>query len=125
MTSELTTGIQAIIRTLEENPHPDLPLEIRTDSQYSISCESLDHWFASLDDLVPSEHVYCSGMTQWLPKWKTNDFKSSTGAPVKNADLLGQLETLIDRKGSDNVRFKHVRGHAGIHGNDEADVSVG
>lgn len=30
---------QAIIRAIEEHPHPDLPLEIRTDSQYSISCE--------------------------------------------------------------------------------------
>lgn len=30
---------QSIIRAIEMCPHPQLPLEIRTDSQYSISCE--------------------------------------------------------------------------------------
>lgn len=31
--------VQSIIRALEECPLPDLSLEIRTDSQYSIKCE--------------------------------------------------------------------------------------
>lgn len=36
---EAATHAQSIIRAIETCPYPDMPLEIRTDSQYSIRCE--------------------------------------------------------------------------------------
>jgi len=33
--------VKSVIRALEACPLPDLPLEIRTDSQYTIKCQSL------------------------------------------------------------------------------------
>lgn len=35
--------LQAIIRAIETCPFPDLPLEIRTDSSYSIKCAFLSN----------------------------------------------------------------------------------
>lgn len=88
----------AIIRALEENPYPDLPLEIRTDSKYSIGC-----------------------LTQYLPKWLRNGFKTATGQPIKNYDLIVHLFALMNEMGSNRIKLTHVKGHAGHWGNEEAD----
>ncbi|ODO09871.1 hypothetical protein I350_02093 [Cryptococcus amylolentus CBS 6273] len=89
----------AVIRAIERCPYPDLPLEVRCDSRYSISC-----------------------MTVWLPKWVEKGFKGSRGEPVMNVDLIKHLMTIIRRRGPNApVRFKHVSAHSGIIGNEEAD----
>ena len=108
---------QSVIRAIETCPFPNMPLEIRTDSQYTIMC-----------------------MTTYLPGWLRNGFKTSakkTGprgevtytkgdsrSDVKNADMIKHLLVLLRQRGKDApVRFKHVRGHIGVEGNEGADVS--
>ncbi|BEI85291.1 hypothetical protein CcaverHIS002_0506920 [Cutaneotrichosporon cavernicola] len=86
----------SIIRALEECPFPQLTLEIRTDSQYSIQA-----------------------MTLYLPNWIRNGWRTQSG-PVKNADMIRHLLVLLRRRAA-AVRFKHVRGHSGHAGNDCAD----
>ncbi|KAK1927539.1 ribonuclease H-like domain-containing protein [Papiliotrema laurentii] len=106
----------SVIRALETCPFPHIPLEIRTDSQYTIMC-----------------------MTVYLPKWLRNGFlTASSNTPysrggaraggdagkkaVKNADMIKHLLVLLRRRDPKAmVRFKYVPGHAGVEGNEGAD----
>ena len=61
-----------------------------------------------------------SGVTQWSDTWYKNGWKTSIGEPVKNKEEWVQLLKLInDCKIS--ITWKHVPGHDGITGNEEAD----
>jgi ribonuclease HI len=73
-------------------------------------------------------------MTTYLANWLRNGFmtagKSTTGKggggkeKVKNADMIKHLLVLLrQRAPSAQVRFKYVPGHAGVEGNEGADVS--
>lgn len=52
-----------------------------------------------------------------------NGFLAADGKPVKNRALIKYLAALLHarRETSQTVEFKHVRGHAGIEGNEAAD----
>ncbi|XP_069686371.1 uncharacterized protein [Periplaneta americana] len=71
-------------------------LLIHTDSQFLISC-----------------------ITVWIHKWKTNDWKLKDGGPVKNKEDLIALDQALE---GISVRWNHVRGHRGNHGNEMADA---
>ncbi|KAI9570156.1 ribonuclease H-like domain-containing protein [Boletus coccyginus] len=90
----------AIVRILEMTPPLKRRLLIKTDSNYSIQC-----------------------VTSWIFHWMRNGFLAADGKPVKNRALIKYLAALLDarRKTSQTVEFKHVRGHAGIEGNEAAD----
>nr|ODN97513.1 ribonuclease HI [Cryptococcus depauperatus CBS 7855] len=89
----------AVIRAIERCPYPDLPLEIRCDSQYTIS-----------------------SMTLWLQKWMKNDFKNGKNETVINTDLIKHLLALLRRRGpASKIKFKYVPAHSGIEGNEQAD----
>ncbi len=132
--------MQSVIRALEACPHPELPLEIRTDSQYTIMCMSR-HTFPSPLAHEPEHKVIRdspSGMTSYLPAWIKSGFRTSvpnpkfsksrststSSQPIKNADMIKHLLVLLRRrKPGAGVRFKHVPGHSGYLGNEAADVS--
>ncbi|KAL3116159.1 hypothetical protein niasHT_002163 [Heterodera trifolii] len=59
-------------------------------------------------------------MTKWLPKWRTNGWKTINGTDVRNRDLLERLDNLT--KGTIDVKFEKVAGHSGDYGNDQADL---
>ncbi|EJU05260.1 hypothetical protein DACRYDRAFT_19826 [Dacryopinax primogenitus] len=86
----------ALVRALETDPDPAAPLILKTDSSYSIQC-----------------------MRDWLPKWRKNGFQTSKG-PVKNKELLLYLSYLMEERPG-HIRLQHVRGHAGVEGNEIAD----
>lgn len=86
--------LAAAARALKAS-NPKEPIEIRTDSTYTIKCA-----------------------TEWLPKWQRNGFKTSGNTDVKNRDLVEELGALA--KGRDIV-WTHVRGHQGEEGNEFAD----
>ena len=58
------------------------------------------------------------GMTEWLPGWKRNGWRTSTKEPVKNADLWRELEAEAARH---KLQWRWVKGHAGHAGNERAD----
>lgn len=91
------TGIQ---RALEIAP-PERPLEIITDSAYSINCS-----------------------TTWYLKWKSNGWKTSTGGEVTNKDLVVQIRRLIDEREARGVEttFTWIKGHNDDPGNVAADA---
>ncbi|RDX41627.1 ribonuclease H-like protein [Lentinus brumalis] len=90
----------SIIRVLERAP-TDRPLEIRSDSQYSISC-----------------------MTAWVFDWKRRGWRKSDGKPVLNLALIQYADLLLEERRrvlKQSVEFKKVLAHSGVEGNEAAD----
>ena len=61
------------------------------------------------------------GITEWLPKWRRNGWKTKSG-PVKNADLWQRLQDEVDRH---DVSWAWVKGHSGVPENERCDELVG
>ena len=59
-----------------------------------------------------------NGIMSWLPNWKRKGWRTSTGQPVKNADLWRRLE---EAAGRHQVEWFWVKGHAGDPDNERAD----
>lgn len=57
-------------------------VELCSDSQYAISC-----------------------LTKWIKNWQKNNWKTTTGKPVKNKEILIDIYEKMKNR---NVRFRHV-----------------
>ncbi|PFH49677.1 hypothetical protein AMATHDRAFT_62646 [Amanita thiersii Skay4041] len=91
----------AIARVLEVAPKTKTPLLIKTDSQYSINCFKV-----------------------WLHKWKSNNFKTAHGYPVKNLKVILYISAMLDARAlyGQKLRLEYVKGHSGNEGNEGADA---
>ena len=58
------------------------------------------------------------GITDWIKKWKLNNWKGSNKKPVKNKDLWIKLDGLCEKN---NVSWKWVKGHSTNKYNNLAD----
>ena len=87
--------LTAVIRGLEALKRPSSVI-IHTDSRYVMD-----------------------GVTQWMPKWKKNGWKTSDKKPVKNEDLWRELDQLCARH---EIKWRWVRGHSGHVENERADA---
>ena len=58
------------------------------------------------------------GITEWIKKWKLNNWKSSNKRPVKNKDLWVKLDNSCRNH---NISWKWVKAHAGNKFNNLAD----
>jgi ribonuclease HI len=87
--------LMAVIQPMTRQQEPGLPVLVLSDSEYLVK-----------------------GMTQWLPKWKANGWKSA-GGPVKNRDLWETLDELAQLR---PVTWTWVRGHDGHRLNEMADT---
>ncbi|KAJ2782423.1 Ribonuclease H1 [Coemansia javaensis] len=86
-------AVQRAVRAAD----PGVPLDIRTDSSYSIK-----------------------SLTEWAPRWERNGWTTASGAPVQNQDLI--RGTLADIRARDApVSLTYVPGHSGVAGNEAAD----
>ena len=59
------------------------------------------------------------GITEWLPKWKTNGWKTSNRKPVKNSDLWRELD---EENARHQVEWHWIKGHSGHAENERADA---
>ncbi|MEN9560447.1 MAG: ribonuclease [Pseudomonadota bacterium] len=59
------------------------------------------------------------GITEWLPNWKRNGWRTADKKPVKNAELWQALEQATH---GHSIEWKWVKGHAGDPGNERADA---
>ncbi|OIJ66553.1 ribonuclease H family protein [Streptomyces mangrovisoli] len=64
---------------------PDVPLEVRMDSQYAMKA-----------------------VTTWLPGWKRNGWRTSAGKPVANQELVVRIDELLAGRAVD---FRYVPAH--------------
>lgn len=92
--------LTAVLRAIEAHPGSE-PLLVESDSQYAIRCAS-----------------------EWVAGWKAKGWRTASGEPVKNLELVQAIERAIaDREGP--VRFHWVRGHVGNPFNERADQLAG
>lgn len=84
---ELLAIYQAVKIVNSKFPSDKIELEIYTDSEYSKNC-----------------------LTIWLPGWIANNWVTSTGAPVKNRDLIEETTNILRKF---NYRIIHVKAHTG------------
>jgi len=69
--------------------------------------------------LVTDSNYVRQGITEWLPRWRANGWKTAARKPVKNADLWQALADAAERH--EKVRWSWVRGHSGHPENERAD----
>ena len=69
-------------------------------------------------DLTTDSQYVRLGVTQWLPKWKKNNWKTSAKKPVKNQDLWELLDQEILKH---DITWHWVKGHSGHPENERAD----
>jgi ribonuclease HI len=75
------TALERLLTTIA----PDVPLEIRMDSQYAMKA-----------------------VTTWLPGWKRKGWKTAAGKPVANQELVARIDELLDGR---TVEFRYVPAH--------------
>jgi ribonuclease HI len=73
--------------------------------------------------VVCTDSVYViRGITQWIWGWMRNGWKTADGGDVSNKEYWQDLSAVVgQRKGRDKIRWRHVRGHSGIPGNERCD----
>ncbi|RFF26486.1 MULTISPECIES: ribonuclease HI [unclassified Wenzhouxiangella] len=58
------------------------------------------------------------GITEWMPNWKKNGWKTASKKPVKNAELWQRLDKARERH---DVQWDWIKGHSGHPENERAD----
>ncbi len=88
--------LTAMIKAVQACPKDGRTLHIRSDSRYSIQS------------------------MKWIAKWRTNGWRTVLGRPVKNRDLIEELdEELSQFRTRPILRF--IPAHRGHPGNEKAD----
>ena len=59
------------------------------------------------------------GINKWMHAWKKRGWKTANRKPVKNQELWQELDEAVSRH---KIKWKWVRGHTGVDGNEEADA---
>lgn len=62
-----------------------------------------------------------TGVTEWLPRWKANGWRTAAKKPVKNADLWMKLDEVASLH---DIEWKWVRGHSGHPDNERVDAEA-
>ncbi|WP_328959950.1 ribonuclease H [Streptomyces virginiae] len=90
------TALQRLLEAVD----PGTPVEVRMDSQYAMKA-----------------------VTQWLPGWKRNGWKTASGQPVANRELVEAIDRLLADR---DVTFQYVPAHRedGDHLNAIADQAA-
>ena len=68
--------------------------------------------------IITDSNYVKKGITEWLPSWKKNNWKTSSKKEVKNRKLWEELEELVNRN---KVDWLWVKGHTGNIENERAD----
>ena len=68
---------------------------------------------------LTTDSVYLKdGITQWLPKWKSRNWRTAGKKTVKNIDLWQQLDAVSSKH---EIEWHWVKGHSGHQENELAD----
>ena len=94
-----------------------LPTNNRMELRAAIEALKLLKQTCEIDLTTDSSYVK-NGITQWLAKWKSNNWLTSNHKPVKNIDLWEELDELTQKH---NIRWHWIKGHSGHIGNEIAD----
>jgi ribonuclease HI len=90
-----TMELTAVRIALGLRSNPRIPMLIYTDSQYTMNA-----------------------LTRWVGAWVRNNWRTSTGSPVKNRQIIEPTAALV----TPNVSIRWVKGHAGNEHNERVDA---
>ena len=62
--------------------------------------------------IYTDSQLLINSMTKWIRGWKSNGWKTKTNEPVKNVDLLKQIDAEMCAR-SGGVTFNYVKAHTG------------
>lgn len=74
---------------------------------------------ASSITMVTDSQYVRNGITDWIVRWKSNNWRTAGRTPVKNSDLWRELDDLCQVH---DVQWEWVKGHADSEGNNRADA---
>lgn len=69
-------------------------------------------------ELYTDSNYLRQGITEWIYKWKKNNWRTAAKKPVANRDLWIEISDLNEKM---TVQWNWVKGHAGDPGNERAD----
>ena len=69
-------------------------------------------------ELYTDSNYLWQGITEWIHKWKLNNWRTAAKKPVANRDLWIEISDLNEKM---DVQWNWVKGHAGDPGNERAD----
>lgn len=69
--------------------------------------------------LVTDSQYLRRGVTEWMPTWRRNNWKTASGGVVQNRDLWEALSEEVECR---RVAWRWTRGHAGDRWNERADA---
>jgi len=59
------------------------------------------------------------GITEWMPKWRSNGYMSANKKPIKNLEVWKLIDET--QKKIENIEWKHVKAHNGDPMNERVD----
>ncbi|MDE3071544.1 MAG: ribonuclease HI [Pseudomonadota bacterium] len=71
--------------------------------------------------LTTDSRYVMQGIEQWVPKWRSNGWRTADNKPVKNQDLWQRLSAAV---GAHRVSWRWVRGHNGHAENERVDQAA-
>ncbi len=87
--------------------------------ELTAAIKALEYFEIKEDLVIYTDSKYVKdGIESWIKNWKKNGWKTTTKKIVKNKELWMQLDNLIHKH---NVKWKWVKGHAGLEFNEKAD----
>jgi len=89
----------------------------RMELQAAISALSALKESCEVTLLTDSEYLR-QGITEWLPRWRANNWRTIERKPVKNDDLWRQLHEAASKH---RVKWEWIRGHDGHADNERCD----
>ena len=69
-------------------------------------------------DLFTDSTYVMKGVTEWMPRWKANGWRTAAKKPVQNQDLWQELDAAL---GAHDISWHWVKGHAGNDLNERCD----
>jgi len=95
--NNITAELEAILLALKTIDDGTRTIRLYTDSEYAVK-----------------------SLTDWIDNWRENNWKTSSGDPVSNQDLLKEISSLMEK--FDDLELEWVEGHSGHPFNDRADT---
>ena len=82
--------------------------------------EALKHLKGTAEhiEIYTDSNYLRKGITEWIVKWKSNNWRTASRKPVANRDLWMEVDELSNIL---NVEWHWVKGHDGDPGNERAD----
>lgn len=88
--------------------------------ELTAAIEALNALKGSRNVILHTDSKYVmDGINSWMENWKKRGWKTADRKPVKNQDLWQALDKAVGRH---QIKWKWIKGHTGVPGNEEADA---